>query len=171
MSKSAAIFTLASVEYLRMNLPRIDKCLGMLSEEKVWWTPNGHVNSIGNLILHLSGNVTQWILSGIGGAEDVRERDLEFSTTGGHNKADLYNKIEAVVEQAAEVIRQMDADVLAQKYNIQGFDNTGYGVVIHVIEHFSYHTGQIALMTKLLENQDLGFYADDDLNQLNEDVS
>ncbi len=158
------LFQKQSVEYMNMNIPRIEKCLALLDEQQAWWSPNNQSNSIGNLILHLCGNISQWVLAGLGGASDERERDLEFSARGGYSKAELLEKIKEVVHKAEAVILGMDDAGLKQSYRIQGFENSGYGVVIHIVEHFSYHTGQIALLTKLLENRDLGFYDGLELN-------
>lgn len=158
-----------SIHYMELNVPRIVNCLNRLSEEQVWQQPNASCNSIANLVLHLCGNITQYIVSSLGGAEDNRQRDLEFSTKAGYNKAMLIDKITTVNNRAAEVMHQQDATSLLKRRMVQGFDKTGIGIIIHVTEHFSYHVGQIALLTKLLVDEDLGFYADLDLNIKNED--
>jgi uncharacterized damage-inducible protein DinB len=143
---------------------RIEKCLEELSEEEVWLKPNASLNSVGNLILHLCGNITQYIISSIGKVEDGRKRDLEFSTEGGFDKLELLTKLKKTVEQAAEVINALDMDDLLEKRSVQGFEYSGIGNIIHVVEHYSYHTGQIAFWTKLLKDKALGFYAGIDLN-------
>ncbi len=149
---------------LNENTPRIEKCLNRLSEEQVWHKPNENLNSVGNLILHLCGNITQYIISSIGGKEDDRQRDLEFSKEGGLTKTELLVKIANTVKQSCIVIENMTSDDLLEVRSVQGFTYTGIANLIHVAEHYSYHTGQIALLTKSLTNQDLGFYADMDLN-------
>ena len=119
---------------------------------------------MGNLILHLCGNITQYIISSLGEKADNRDRDIEFTRTGGLNKAELMQKLSDTVNQAIEVLENLsDADLLKERF-VQGFDYSGTGSVIHVVEHYSYHTGQIAFWTKVLRDKDLGFYAGVDLN-------
>jgi len=157
-------FNKEAIHYLELNLPRIKKCLDILTEEECWQRPNAATNSIGNLIIHLCGNITQYIHHGLGGDPDHRERDKEFSAIGGWNKEQLLAKLESVIKRAVEVMNQMTEADLVKGYEIQGFELTGFGVVIHVVEHYSYHVGQIAQWTKIVRDQDLGFYADYDLN-------
>jgi uncharacterized damage-inducible protein DinB len=149
---------------LRENTPRIEKCLNQLSEEQVWYKPNENLNSVGNLILHLCGNITQYIISSIGGEKDNRVRDDEFSIAGGVSKKELIDKISEVVAQSCAIIKGMHDEDLLKVRSVQGFTYTGIANLIHVAEHYSYHTGQIAFLTKLIVNKDLGFYADMDLN-------
>ena len=158
-----------ALHYFGLNFPRIQNCLSHLSEEELWHSPNESTNSVGNLLLHLCGNITQYIISGIGGAADERQRDLEFSEKGHYNKEELAAKIKKVLEDSEAVIGEMTEAQLMQQYRLQGFELSGYSVVIHVVEHLSYHMGQIALLTKLMHNKDLGFYAGLDLNIHNED--
>lgn len=144
---------------------RIEKILGLLSEEEVWYRPNEHANSIGHLILHLCGNVTQWIGSGVGLQPDKRERDLEFDPQEQYVKAVLISKLQALRSITDDALSSVTNDEeLSLARSVQGFDETVLGIIVHVIEHFSYHTGQIAVITKYLKGVDLGFYADLDLN-------
>lgn len=149
---------------LNENTSRIEKCLNLLTEEKVWYKPNENLNSIGNLILHLCGNITQYIISSIGGEQDNRKRDYEFSASKDFIKKELLEKISKVVQGSVKVIENMTDEELLQVRSVQGFTYTGVANLIHVAEHYSYHTGQIAFLTKLLVNKDLGFYANMDLN-------
>ena len=155
---------------LRMqeNLPRIEKCLNLLSEEHVWQKPNEASNSIANLILHLCGNITQYIQSSMGHQPDHRTRDEEFSTTSGLCKKELYIKIETTINEACEIIEACSIEELERRRNVQGFNLTGIGCAIHACEHLSYHVGQIALITKLITNKDLEFYDGQNLNTKNE---
>jgi len=146
-------------------LPRIRKCLLELTEEEVWSRPNGESNSAGNLVLHLCGNVGQYILSGLGGAPDHRDRPKEFSARGGLPRAELLDRLERTMEAAGRVIDALDARALLERRVVQGFDYDGVGILIHVIEHFSYHTGQIAYLVKARKGMDLGFYRGVDLNR------
>ncbi len=145
---------------------RINKVLDMLTEEQVWYSPNDNINSIGNLVLHLNGNVTQWIGTGIAQHKDKRLRDFEFSSHQTHAKSDLKQLLVELQEYTTPIIDQLDSDILGEKRTVQGFDETVLSIVIHVIEHFSYHVGQIAYLGKLITDQDLGFYEGMDLTVL-----
>jgi len=149
------------------NTPRIEKCLAELTEAEVWQRPNPASNSIGNLILHLCGNITQYAIASLGNRPDARDRDAEFAAEGGLAKAELLARLRAVVADAVNAIRQADDAELLRVRAVQGFRKSGIGIMVHVCEHYSYHTGQIAFWTKLLKNKDLGFYAGLDLNVKN----
>jgi uncharacterized damage-inducible protein DinB len=138
-------------------LPRIVGCLEQLSDEDVWWRPNEASNSVGNLVLHVCGNMRQWIISGLGGAPDLRERDKEFAERGPIPGAALRKKFEQTVAEASAVMARVKPQVLTQMYRIQGYDVSGYEAAAHVIEHVAYHTGQIIYVTKLKRAKDLGF--------------
>jgi uncharacterized damage-inducible protein DinB len=153
---------------LNENTQRIEKCLHQFSEKEVWLKPNDKSNSMGNLMLHLCGNITQYIISSLGDTEDIRERDKEFLAEGGLSKTDLMEKLKNVIAEATNVLVNVKKEKLLNKYSVQGFELTGIGIVIHVVEHYSYHTGQIAFYTKMLKDRDLGFYAGINLNIKNE---
>ena len=138
-------------------LPRIVACLKQLSSEEIWWRPNEASNSVGNLVLHLTGNVRQWIVSGLGGAADVRERDREFSERGPLPRGVLMRRLRQTVEQACHVLKTLRREDLARVHTIQKFRVTGMEATFHVAEHFSHHAGQIILLTKLLTASDLKF--------------
>jgi uncharacterized damage-inducible protein DinB len=142
---------------LKQYLPRIEKCLAQLSDEEIWWRPNAESNSAGNIVLHLCGNVRQWIISGLGGAEDVRQRDLEFSEQGPVPREALTKQLRLTVSEACRVISRLSDDSLIRKYSIQGYHVTGIYAVVHVTEHFGYHAGQIIYITKLKRGEDLKF--------------
>lgn len=168
MNTIAAEFISQSIHRIELNTPRIAKCLDELTDNEIWYRPNESSNSIGNLILHLCGNITQYIISSIGGEADNRERDKEFSATGGIRKEELLIKLEDTVNKAIAVIHNCSEEDLLKVRSVQGFTYTGIGNIIHVTEHYSYHTGQIALLTKLIKNKDLGFYAGQNLNIKNQ---
>jgi uncharacterized damage-inducible protein DinB len=149
------------------NTPRIKNCLLQLSDEEAWKKPNSSSNSVGNLILHLCGNITQYILSSLGGKQDIRVRDEEFSATGGFTRDELIGKITSTVNDAVKIIHHTGEKELSEAREVQGFNLSGIGIIMHVVEHYSYHTGQIALWTKILKDKDLGFYAGIDLNKKN----
>jgi len=140
-----------------MYVPRILRCLEMLSGEEIWARPNAASNSVGNLVLHLEGNVRQWIISGLGGAPDLRQRDREFQERGPLPRRELASRLERTVDQACRVLRKLSARDLARVHAIQGFRVTGMAAVFHVAEHFSHHAGQIILATKMLRGVDLEF--------------
>ncbi len=146
---------------------RIYKCLSMIEDRDLWRSPNERIPSIGNLILHLCGNARQWVLSGIGGRPDNRDRDQEFVVQSKIKKSELVFLLENLKVNLKQMIREMDPKAVEKKYSIQGFEVTGFSVLIHVIEHFSYHTGQITTLTKWLTNKQTDYYGDIDLNQLN----
>jgi uncharacterized damage-inducible protein DinB len=148
---------------LQESIPRIIQCLNTVNEEHIWYIPNSNSNSMGNLILHLCGNVRQYLIASIGGKQDDRKRDLEFSASG-LSRTELMASLEKLGLEIKETIPKVTLDELERVRNVQGFNMSGISVVIHVIEHFSYHTGQIAYMTKLLKDVDLKFYGDLDLN-------
>ena len=154
----------------RMNesLRMIKICLDKLSEDQIWQKPNESSNSIGNLMLHLCGNITQYGIASIKNEEDNRKRDEEFAATSGYTKSELIQKLSNTIEEAKRAFFEAPLSELLRKRSVQGFNFSGVGNIIHVTEHLSYHTGQIALWTKLLENTDLGFFDGVDLNVKNE---
>jgi uncharacterized damage-inducible protein DinB len=138
-------------------LPRITDCLDQLSDEEIWWRPNPASNSVGNLLLHLCGNMRQWIISGLGGTGDIRERDAEFSERGPIRGSVLREQLEKTVEESCRVLGRLDAKDLTRRYRIQHFDVSGYEAAAQVIEHVAYHAGQIIYVTKLKREKDLRF--------------
>jgi uncharacterized damage-inducible protein DinB len=139
-------------------LPRIRLCVEQLTDEQIWQRANEESNSIGNLMLHLSGNVRQWIVSGLGGAADTRRRQTEFDERNLLPGHELLARLTATVNEADAVLANLDPQKLAATHRIQGCDVTGLYAVYHVVEHFSMHTGQIILLTKALQNGGLSFY-------------
>ncbi|HEV2493885.1 MAG TPA: DUF1572 family protein [Terriglobia bacterium] len=138
-------------------LPRVTRCLGMLSDDEILWKPHPSSNSVGNLVLHLSGNVRQWIISGLGGQPDIRERDKEFTEVGPLPRRMLITRLRRTVTEASRVLARLSARDLRRQYSIQRFRVTGLEAVFHVTEHFAYHAGQIIFITKLKRGEDLGF--------------
>lgn len=149
------------------SIPRILKCLSMLNIDEVWRKPNENTNSIGNLILHLEGNAIQWILSTFTDHTDQRNRDYEFETTEKLSIEILTERLNNLKNKLEVCFNNLDENRLISTYTVQCFNETGVSILIHVIEHFSYHTGQITLLTKLLTNKATNFYEDLDLNQTN----
>jgi uncharacterized damage-inducible protein DinB len=153
-----------AVRRLREGQERIRSCVQRLSDEQLWHRPNTNVVSVGNLVLHLCGNVGQWINSTLGNRPDERRRDDEFNETGPMDKRELRERLDATLAYAYDVIGGLGAADLERTWNVQGFTETGVAIVLHVVEHFSYHVGQITLHTKLLLDIDTGYYAGQDLS-------
>ena len=136
---------------------RIETCVDKLTPDLMWARGGLNENAVGNLVLHLAGNVRQWIICGVGGAEDRRDRDSEFDAQSGENTLTV---LRAAVEEAVAVIAALPQERLQERRTIQKhYDVTMLEAIYHVVEHFSMHTGQIIFATKLLTNEDLGFYA------------
>ena len=146
--------TLLRDEYL----PKIERCLEQLSNEQIWWRPNPQSNSIGNLILHLCGNARQWIVCGLGNEADKRQRQTEFDQRGDIPREELLKLLKDTIADVDNVLAGFDVWQLLETYPIQGTESTALAAIFHVTEHFSMHTGQIILVTKILANFDLGFY-------------
>jgi uncharacterized damage-inducible protein DinB len=147
-----------SADKLSQLSERIESCLGMLTVEQIWARGSENENAVGNLVLHLCGNVRQWILSGIGGAPDVRQRDREFDARSGIPPSELAARLRTVVTEAAGVIHQVTEERLAEQIVVQKYQLSVFHAIYHVVEHFSGHTGQIIFATKMLSGADLGFY-------------
>jgi uncharacterized damage-inducible protein DinB len=139
-------------------LPKIKRCLEKLTDEQVWWRPNEESNSIGNLMLHLSGNARQWIVSGLGGESDQRIRQREFDERSVIPRDQLMATLEQTLEEVDRVLASFKSERLLEQFAIQGTNPTALEAIFHVVEHFSMHTGQIILLTKLLTASDVDFY-------------
>jgi uncharacterized damage-inducible protein DinB len=108
--------------------------------------------------------MTQYVISALGGIEDKRERDLEFSATEGYTAAELLKKMRSVNDECIRIIKGLSEEQLTADYEVQGYTMTGTAIIIHVTEHYSYHTGQIVFLTKSLKDTDTGFYKGKNLN-------
>ena len=138
---------------------RIETCLGKLTPDQIWMRGAENQNAAGNLVLHLNGNVRQWILTGLGKAPDNRIRDEEFSARGGKGPEALRGLLRGTVDEALAIIRSLPHERLVERTNIQGYEVTLLEAIFHVVEHFSGHTSQIIFITKMLTGEDLGFYS------------
>ncbi|HLH42670.1 MAG TPA: DUF1572 family protein [Bryobacteraceae bacterium] len=152
-------FLTFSINKIEQLMGRIEVCVAKLTPEQVWQRASEQQNAVGNLLLHLNGNVRQWILSGIGGARYVRERDREFAARQTGAPAELVARLRGSVAEAVAAIRGLDAGELLERVTIQGYEGTKLAAIYHVVEHFAGHAFQIMLLTKLFTGQDLGFYA------------
>ena len=147
-----------STRKLQQMTSRIEACLGKLTDDQIWARGGENENAVGNLILHLSGNVRQWIVSGVGERPDKRDRDAEFAARGGMSVVELAAKLRATVAEAVTVLDAVTAERLTQRVVIQQYDVSVLEAILHVVEHFSGHTGQIIFATKILTGEDLGFH-------------
>jgi uncharacterized damage-inducible protein DinB len=159
-SSLAANFNAYASTKLNDSLRQIEKCLNLLSPEQVWHRPNAVSNAIGNLGLHLAGNVRQWIVASLGGEPFERDRAAEFAQREPLPTAEILGRLRETVDRACDVIADLTPERLASRVTIQAYDVTGLEAVFHVVEHFSLHTGQIVYATKILINQDLSQYDD-----------
>lgn len=141
------------------SIPRIVKCLHLLNDDQIWWSPNLQANSIGNLILHLDGNARQWLIHGLGGIDFNRRRNEEFKAHKTKTKTEFEQMLSELSLDIDTVTNQLTIEKLLSVRRVQCFEESGVGIIIHVIEHFSYHTGQISLLTKLMTEKDLEYYA------------
>lgn len=142
---------------------RIRTCLSKLTEEEIWYRPNTQLVSVGNLVLHLCGNVRQWILSGLAGAADHRDRPAEFSEKGPIPATELMAGLEELMHEVEDFLQTLEPEDLIGERVVQGFRETGMGILIHVTEHFSYHVGQIGYYVKWIKETDLKYYDGMDL--------
>ena len=140
-------------------VPKIERCLDRLPDADIWWRPNEASNSIGNLVLHLCGNVTMWIVGGVGALPFERHRQREFDERRKIPGAELRSRLRTVVQQADEVMSAVGLDELLTRRQIQGYDVTVLEAIYHVVEHFSMHTGQIILLAKARAGEDLKLWA------------
>jgi uncharacterized damage-inducible protein DinB len=153
---TATAFTAKSIELLTGDyLPKIAKATVAIGDNDLWWRANDNSNSAGNLLLHLRGNVTQWIIGGVGGREYARQRDQEFAARAGATARELLDGLTTTVHGACEIIAAQTETSLAQRRQIQGYEVSVLDAIYHVVEHFSMHTGQIILLAKARTGLDL----------------
>jgi Protein of unknown function (DUF1572) len=163
MTTSEAQLSTLFVEFSRKKLldhywPRMRTCVVSLTDEQVWWRPNDACNSVGNLLLHLNGNVTQWMVAAFNRLEDYRDRPIEFNQRDQIAGSVLLNRLDATMQEAAKVLARLTPEELAAPYHIQGYTVTGLDAVYQVVEHFGMHYGQVLYIHKMLRGEDLGFH-------------
>ncbi len=129
-------------------LPKIRIALTPLTEADIWWRPVEGSNSLGNLLLHIDGNCRQWLIAGVGGRTDVRDRDAEFNARDGRTKMQLLDQLTACFVQADSVLSEVNPSRLDDPRIIQGHSTTIFAAIFHVVEHVSMHTGQIIQLAK-----------------------
>jgi uncharacterized damage-inducible protein DinB len=157
----AETFLARSRHYLGVEYPaKLRLCLRALPDDALWRRPNEHSNSIGNLLVHLTGNVRQWIVGGVGGRIVERDRESEFARRDGPPQDVLLAELEKVLREADEVLAALSPAMLTERRAIQSRDTTVLEAIYHVVEHFSMHTGQIILLTKSVAPGAVQFYDD-----------
>lgn len=154
-----SLFLDACVGRLNTAVEHIETCLGKLEGDRLWSRGGDRENAIANLILHLCGNVRQWIIHGLGGQPDIRVRELEFSTQGGLGAEELKTRLRGTISEAVAVISNLTLEQLTARYEIQTRKVSGVEAVLVVVEHFGRHTGQIIYATKQLTGGDLSLAA------------
>jgi len=147
------------------SVPRIKQCVAQLSEHEIWYRPNDHSNSIGNLILHLCGNARQWIVSGLGKAPDHRIRQAEFDERGPVPTSQMLEEMDALMVEINAVLDRLTPEDLINLHPVQVFEESGLSILVHVVEHFSYHTGQITYAVKAIKDMDMGYYSQVNLDR------
>jgi uncharacterized damage-inducible protein DinB len=163
MPPTAPNTTTLFIEFSRSKLleqywPRLRACVESLTDEQVWWRPNESSNSIGNLVLHLNGNVRQWLIASFNHQADDRDRPAEFNERSVIPRSGLLDRLGATMEEASHVLAGLTEADLLTTFEIQGYKVSGLHAVYQVIEHFGLHYGQITYITKMLRDRDLGFY-------------
>ncbi len=158
---AGARFLERSRYYLGLEYPaKLRVAVLAIPADKLWWRPHASSNSAGNLVLHLAGNVRQWVISGIGGAPDVRERDAEFAADGGMDAAALLEHLEKALSEVDAVLARLGPEALGEARRIQGRETTVLSALYHVVEHFSGHVGQVILLSKQYAPGEIRFYDD-----------
>ncbi|HZU37417.1 MAG TPA: DUF1572 family protein [Gemmataceae bacterium] len=145
----AATVGAAAAAELLAALDRIKHCVGQLSDEQIWWREQPALNSIGNLMLHLAGNVRQWLVSGLSGARDVRHRPAEFAERGPIPKDELLGRLTATVTEAVGILRGLSSQQLTETRRVQGRNITGLQVIFNSVPHFRGHTQEIIHLTRV----------------------
>ena len=132
-------------------------CLGQLSDNQIWWRPESSMNSVGNLIRHMTGNLTQWGVVSLTGQKDERDRQLEFAASGSLSRIELIDQMAQSTSKAKQLWGQLDPGRLAESLIIQGFEVSIIQAIMHTASHFVGHTHQVVLLTRLQLGSDYKF--------------
>lgn len=143
-------FPKLAARYLEEYLEKIRRAVDLLDDDQVWWRPAPDSNSIGNLLLHLAGNLSLWLRAGLGGDAFERDRAGEFAADRTHGSEELMRRLSTVVARCREVLDGLDGEALDRPVEVQGYRSDVLGVVFHAVEHMSYHSGQILTLAKQL---------------------
>ena len=150
-------FCQLSIELLDQSMIKIRHCFTQLSEEQVWWRPQDSINSVGNLCLHLSGNLRQWGIVPFTDDIDERNRESEFNSDVRMSKDELMQQLETTIAQSKQIWRKLESNVLLQETQIQGFKVSRMQAISHTSSHFVGHTHQIILLTRMVTGEDYRF--------------
>jgi len=150
MSEAATVLGEEAAALFEEYLGKIERCVALLDDARLWRRPGGSGNAVGNLLLHLEGNLSQWVLAALGGEGYERRRRAEFAADRGPGSRALLARLRAVVERCVDVALGLDEAALRGCHQVQGYRRSGFGALLHAVEHMSYHTGQIVLLTKQL---------------------
>lgn len=162
-SVGAALVAEARRRLVGESIPRLRKCLSLMNDDEIWRRPNESTASAGNLVLHILGNARQWIVAGLGGAADDRRRSDEFDERGPIPRAELVRLVDETEREIERALGKIDPATLLDVRRVQVFRETGVSILVHVVEHFSYHVGQIGYALKSRRGVDLGYYDGIDL--------
>ncbi len=154
-SNTSTLFLDHSINKLSQAEAILAVCLSKLTDDQIWQREAAHENTIGNLVLHLCGNMRQWILHGVGGAPDVRLRDAEFSQSGDQSAAESLALFHTTVAEATAVLAALPHERLTERIHPQGRDVSVLDAIYQVVGHVQMHLGQIILLTKHYAAQDL----------------
>ena len=139
---------------------KIRAAVESMPADAIWWRANDQSNSVGNLLMHLAGNIRQWIVGGVAGEPNARDRAGEFAARGGQDAPMLLARLDAAIDEVDAVLARLSEADLATRRTIQGRDVTVLEAIYHVVEHFSMHLGQIILVAKLQAPGGVRFYED-----------
>jgi uncharacterized damage-inducible protein DinB len=145
---------------------RVIACIEKLDEDHLYYRPNENSNSINNQVLHLDGNVRQWLISTMSNTKDSRQRKMEFDPNNKKSKTDLINILNLLTKDVREILVNIESIDLTQIQTVQCYTESNLSIIVHVIEHFSYHVGQITYITKMLLDIDTGYYAGQELDKV-----
>jgi len=147
-SEVATLFIRSARDILDEGMRKTEHCVAQLDDDSLWWRPTPKQNSVANLMLHLAGNIRQWIVSGVGGASDVRDRPREFSERSGRPKGDVLETLRSAVREADAALARLSAEQLVQPRRIQGFEVNVLSAIFDTVAHFRGHTQEIIHITR-----------------------
>jgi hypothetical protein len=131
-------------------LGRIEHCINQLTTEQVWWRPPHGLNAIGNLLLHLAGNVQQMVTNNLTGSPDTRDRPAEFAARDPIDADELLGRVMFVVKTARDAIRSASDERLCEQKLVNKNNWTGIQAAIRSIAHFRGHTQEIIHITRTI---------------------
>ncbi len=155
------------VRLIECGIHRILACVEKLSDDQLQYRPNSNSNSINNQILHLNGNVRQWLIASLTDKNDARRRDEEFDVNNKRSKSELISILQELEKDVRSTFPFILKSDLTKKIHVQCYHETAVSIIVHVIEHFSYHLGQVTYITKMLLDIDTGYYAGMELDKVN----